>query len=509
MPRRRASIDHLAHRRLAAGAVTIAGVATDASPSTDPLDLEAFRRNAYALVDWIVDYLGGLDERPVREPVSPGDVRAKLPAHAPERPESFQAVLADLDRVVVPGLTHWQHPGWLAYFPAQSSPPAVLGELAAAGLGVQGMLWSTSPAATEIESHVLDWLVDLLGVPQDWKTTGPGGGVLQSGASASTHTALVVAREECLQRTEAGPKDMVAYTSSHAHSSIEKGARMAGFGHIRLLETDREFAARPEALAEAVDADRRAGLAPAFVCSAVGTTGTTGVDPVRRMGEIARAEQMWHHVDAAYAGSAMICEEFRHHQDGLELVDSYVFNPHKWLATNLDCSVMWVADRRPLIAALSVLPPYLHNDASESGQVIDYRDWHGPLGRPFRALKLWFRAALLRGGGPAQDDPHPCDVGTRAGGTHRRPRQALHHRADPVRAGVVRSCRRQQGHRRSGGSDQRQRPLLHHRLRPEPTGSATRVSRWVRPGRPEPTSTPCGTSSTNPPDGRPSFRCPP
>ena len=363
---------------------------TDASASTDPLDLEAFRSNAYALVDWIVDYLGGLDDRPVREPAKPGDIRAKLPGHAPERPESFQDVIADLDRVVVPGLSHWQHPGWFAYFPAQSSPPSVLGELAAAGLGVQGMLWSTSPAATEIESHVLDWLVDLLDVPQEWKTTGPGGGVLQSGASASTHTALVVAREECLQRTEAGPKDMVAYTSSHAHSSVEKGARMAGFGHIRLLETDREFAARPEALAEAVAADRRAGLAPAFVCSAVGTTGTTGVDHVRRMGEIARAEQMWHHVDAAYAGSAMICEEFRHHQDGLELVDSYVFNPHKWLATNLDCSVMWVADRRPLIGALSVLPPYLHNAASESGQVIDYRDWHGPLGRPFRALKLWF-----------------------------------------------------------------------------------------------------------------------
>ena len=356
----------------------------------DPLDLEAFRRNAYALVDWIVDYLEGLENRPVCEPARPGDVRAKLPERAPEDPEGFDAVLADLDRVVVPGLTHWQHPGWFAYFPAQSSPPAILGELAQAGLGVQGMLWSTSPAATEVESHVLDWLVDLLGVPQQWKTTAAGGGVLQSGASQSTHTALVVAREQCLLRTGAGPKDMVAYTSSQAHSSIEKGARMAGFGHIRLLETDREFAARPEALAAAVAGDRQAGLFPAFVCSAVGTTGTAGVDPVRRFGEIARVEQMWHHVDAAYAGSAMICEEFRHHQDGLELVDSYTFNPHKWLATNLDCSVMWVADRRPLIEALSVLPPYLRNAASESGQVIDYRDWHGPLGRPFRALKLWF-----------------------------------------------------------------------------------------------------------------------
>ena len=360
------------------------------APPPDPLDLEEFRRNAHALVDWITDYLATLEERPVREPANPGDVRAKLPDRAPESPEPFDAVLADLDRVVVPGLTHWQHPGWFAYFPAQSSPPSVLGELAAAGIGVQGMLWSTSPAATEIESHVLDWLVDLLDVPKQWKTTGAGGGVLQSGASASTHTALVVAREQCLARSGTGPKDMVAYTSKHAHSSIEKGARIAGYGHVRLLETDHQFAARPEALAAAIAEDRQAGLAPAFVGSAVGTTGTTGVDPVRRLGEIARAEEMWHHIDAAYAGSAMICEEFRHHQDGLELVDSYTFNPHKWLATNLDCSVMWVADRQPLIDALSVLPPYLRDEASESGQVIDYRDWHGPLGRPFRALKLWF-----------------------------------------------------------------------------------------------------------------------
>ncbi len=356
----------------------------------DPLDLEAFRRNGHALVDWVADYLGGLGARPVREPVQPGDVRAKLPDRAPEQAESFEDVLADLDRVVVPGLVHWQHPGWFAYFPAGSSPPSLLGELAAAGFGVVGMLWSTSPAATEIESHVLDWLVDLLGVPQQWKTTGSGGGVIQSGASASTHTAQVAAREECHRRTGASIGNMVAYASGEAHSSVEKGARMAGFGHCRPLETGDDFALRPEVLAAAVAADRRAGLVPAFVCSAVGTTGTTAVDPVRGLAEIARAERMWHHVDAAYAGSAMICEEFRRHQDGLELVDSYTFNPHKWLATNLDCSVMWVADRRPLIGALSVLPPYLRDAASQSGEVIDYRDWHLPLGRSFRALKLWF-----------------------------------------------------------------------------------------------------------------------
>ncbi len=356
----------------------------------DPLDLEAFRASAHELVDWITDYMANLDERPVIEPVSPGDVRAKLPDRAPERSEPVAAMLADLDRVVLPGLSHWQHPGWFAFFPAQASPLAILGEMAAAGLGVQGMLWSTSPAATEIESHVIDWLVDLLGVPQEWKTTSRGGGVLQSGASDSTHTALVVAREECRNRSGAPAENMVAYTSSQAHSSVEKGARMAGYGHLRLLETDQHFAATPQSLIDSIGSDLDAGLTPTCVCTNIGTTGTASVDPLRRFGEIAREHNLWHHVDAAYAGSAMICEEFRHHQDGLELVDSYTFNPHKWLATNLDCSVMWVADRRPLIETLSVLPPYLRNEASASGKVIDYRDWTGPLGRRFRALKLWF-----------------------------------------------------------------------------------------------------------------------
>ena len=358
--------------------------------SDDPLDIEAFRRNGHALIDWLGDYYSGLDSMPVYEPVLPGTVRAQLPERAPEHPEPFAAVLDDLDQVVVPSLAHWQHPGWLAYFPVASSPAAVLGELAAAGLSVEAMMWSSSPAATEVESHVLDWLVDLLGLPQEWKTTSCGGGVLLSGASSATHTALVVAREQCRKRTGAALERMVAYASSQAHSSIEKGARIAGYDHIRLLDTDPEFAARPEALAAVVASDRRAGLEPAFVCSTVGTTGTTAVDPVRHLGEIARAEQMWHHVDAAYAGSAMICEEFRHHQDGIEQVDSYTFNPHKWMATNVECSVMWVADRRPLLDTLGVLPPYLRDEASTAGEVIDYRDWHLPLTRPFRSLKLWF-----------------------------------------------------------------------------------------------------------------------
>ena len=361
-----------------------------ASPPKDPLDIEAFRRNGHALVEWVSDYLTTLDTRRAYPSVEPGAVRAQLPGGPPERPEPFEAVLADLDRVVVPALAHWQHPGCLAYFPAASSPASILGELATAAFGVVGMMWSTSPAATEIESHVLDWLVDMLEVPQAWKTTGPGGGVLQSGASSSTHTALVAARERCRKTTGAALQQMVAYASAQAHSSVEKGARMAGYGHIRLLKPDRQLAARPEALAAAVASDRRASLEPAFVCSTVGTTGTTAVDPVRSLGEISRSEQMWHHVDAAYAGSAMICEEFRHHQDGLKLADSYTFNPHKWLATNVECSVMWVADRSSLIETLGVLPPYLRNEASASGKVIDYRDWQLSLGRPFSSLKLWF-----------------------------------------------------------------------------------------------------------------------
>jgi len=251
------------------------------------------------------------------------------------------------------------------------------------------MLWSTSPACTEIETQVMDWLVDLLGLPAGWKTTATGGGVLQMSASDSTHIALVVARHRAVSAGH-DVGDLVAYTSSQAHSSIEKGANVAGYRHIRLIEVDRDQAMRVDSLHEAVEADLATGLVPTFVGSAVGTTGTTGVDPVRSIAEVARDYHMWHHVDAAYAGTAMICPEFRHHQDGLELVDSYTFNPHKWMMVNFDCSAFFVADRAPLIDCLSILPPYLKNEASESGAVIDYRDWHVPLGRRFRSLKLWW-----------------------------------------------------------------------------------------------------------------------
>ncbi|MEX2424460.1 MAG: pyridoxal-dependent decarboxylase [Acidimicrobiia bacterium] len=346
-----------------------------------------FRRHGKALIDWIADYWEAVADTPILPDVSPGDIRSRLPEHAPERPETFESMMADLDDIVMAGITHWQSPGWFAYFPANVSFPAILGDLAASGLGQQGMLWQTSPATTEIESHVLDWLVDLMALPSEWKTTGPGGGVLQMSASDSTHTAIVVARS---RHTGVEPSRMVAYASSQAHSSIEKGANVAGIGHVRLVETDNEMAMRPDALEAAVLADEDAGLVPMFVCGTVGTTGTTAVDPIRAIGGIAERHDLWFHVDAAYAGNAMICQEFRHHIDGVELADSYTFNPHKWLLTNFDCSVFWVADRRPLIETMSIVPPYLRNAATDRGDVIDYRDWHVPLGRRFRALKLWF-----------------------------------------------------------------------------------------------------------------------
>src|SRR5688500_413918 len=334
------------------------------------MPLDEFRRHGHALVDWVTDYLATVEQRPIHPAVSPGEVRAGLPARPPEQPEPFEDVLADLDRVIMPGITHWQHPGWFSYFPANVSPPSILGELVAAGLGVQGMLWSTSPAATEVESLVMDWLVELLGLPESWRVdTGPGGGVLQMSASDSTHAALVVARERAV-RTGADVRDLVVYASSQAHSSVEKGARVAAFGHVRSVGVDTDLGMDPAALRRSVEQDVADGLVPCAVVSAVGSTGTTAVDPVRAVAEVARAHGMWHHVDAAYAGTAMVCPELRHLQDGVELVDSYTVNPHKWMFTNFDCSAFWVADRRELISTLSILPPYLRDAASESGEVV-------------------------------------------------------------------------------------------------------------------------------------------
>src|SRR3954470_11094638 len=318
---------------------------------------DEFRRHGHEVVEWVAGYLERVRELPIAAAVEPGEIRSKLPEAAPEDPEPFEALLADLDQVVLPGITHWQSPGWFAYFPANVSGPSILAELASAGLGAQGMLWATSPACTEIESVVLDWLVDLMGLPETWKTAvGPGGGVIQMSASDCTHVAHVVARRLAVDRG-AATDDVVAYSSAQAHSSIEKGARVAGIRHVRLIEVDEAFALRPDAFAAAVERDVADGLAPAIVTSAIGTTGTGAVDPVGAIAAVARRHGLWHHVDAAWAGSAMICPELRVQEAGVAAADSFVFNPHKWMFTNFDCSVFWVADREPLIRTMSILPP--------------------------------------------------------------------------------------------------------------------------------------------------------
>jgi aromatic-L-amino-acid/L-tryptophan decarboxylase len=352
---------------------------------------DELRRWGHEVVDWVADYLAGIEQHPVVPDVAPGDVRSWLPPGPPERPEPFADVLADLDRVVVPGTTHWQHPGFHAYFPANTSGPAILADIVSSGLGTQGMLWQTGPACTEVETHVLDWVVDLLDLPDGFRSTGPGGGVIQDSASSATLCALLAARERAV-RAGADLDRLVVYASTQAHSSLEKGARVAGLGsdHVRLIDVDDAFALRPDLLAAAVDEDRAAGRVPCLVMATIGTTSSLAVDPVAAIATVAEAAGMWLHVDGAMAGSAAVCPEFRGLLAGLDRADSFVFNPHKWLFTTFDCSCFFLADRAALLDALSILPEFLRNAASESGAVIDYRDWQVPLGRRFRALKLWF-----------------------------------------------------------------------------------------------------------------------
>jgi aromatic-L-amino-acid decarboxylase len=356
---------------------------------------EDFRRQGREVVEWIARYMETVDEFPVLSKVEPGEIRSRLPEHAPQHGEEFGAMLRDVDDILMPGITHWQSPGFFAYFPSNNSGPSILGELLSAGLGVQGMLWSTSPACTELESHVLDWLVEMLGLPDRFRSQGAGGGVLQDTASNSTLCALLAARERATDfsagRTGVAG-DLAVYASDQAHSSIDKAVRIAGLGSDRLrkIAVDATYALRPDALAEAMQRDREAGYRPCMVMATVGTTSSNAIDPIAPIAEICRREGAWLHVDAAMSGTAALCPEFRWIQTGLEGADSYTFNPHKWMFTNFDCNAFWVADRSVLIRTLSVLPEYLRNAASESGAVFDYRDWHVQLGRRFRALKLWF-----------------------------------------------------------------------------------------------------------------------
>jgi len=356
---------------------------------------DQFRRYGHAVVDWIADYQARIESFPVLSQVKPGQIRASLPNTPPQQGESFEALLADFEKLILPGITHWQSPNFFAYFPCNASGPGILGDLLSSGLGVQGMLWSTSPACTELETHVMDWLVSMMGLPEKFLSSSTGGGVIQDTASSAALCALLAGRERATNYTtnkKGCDGKLVAYASTQTHSSLEKAAMMSGIGsgNLRLIEVDENFALRPDSLERQIAADRQAGLAPCFVCATVGTTSSNAMDPVAAIGEICRRNDVWLHVDAAMSGTAMLCPEFRHLQNGVELADSYNFNPHKWMAVNFDCSCFWVADRRALIQTLSILPEYLRNQATESGAVIDYRDWHTQLGRRFRALKLWF-----------------------------------------------------------------------------------------------------------------------
>jgi aromatic-L-amino-acid decarboxylase len=356
---------------------------------------EQFRRHGREVVDWIADYWESVESLPVGARVEPGEVAAGVPAHPPEVGEPVSALLADLDRVILPGITHWQHPSFYGYFPANASGPAVLGDLLSSGLGVQGMLWATSPAVTELETVVMDWLAELLDLPEAFR----GRGVIQDTASSAVLCALLAA----LHRSSGGSvrrdgvRDRYAvYLSPETHSAGEKAVRIAGLGEaaIRVLDVDPDaLSVTADSLRAAVEADLAAGVTPLMVLATVGSTSTTAVDPVRALGTLCRQHGIWLHVDAAYAGVATVCPELRWLNDGLELADSYATNPHKWLLTNFDCDAFWVADPAALVGALSVLPEFLRNAATESGAVIDYRDWQVPLGRRFRALKLW---AVLR-----------------------------------------------------------------------------------------------------------------
>jgi aromatic-L-amino-acid decarboxylase len=356
---------------------------------------DEFRRHGHAVVDWIADYYSRIESYPVLSRAKPGQIRASLPANPPVKGEKFDAILGDVEKLIIPGITHWQSPNFFAFFPANASGPAILGDLLSSGLGVQGMLWATSPACTELETHVLDWLVGMLGLPEKFLSTNTGGGVIQDTASSASLCALLAARERAsnfASNRQGCNGKLVAYTSTQAHSAIAKGIQITGMGRdsLRLIEVDESFAMRPDLLAQQIDADRRAGLTPCFVCATIGTTSSNALDPLPEIGQICRENGVWLHVDAAMAGTAALCPEFRHTHAGVELADSYAFNPHKWMFTNFDCDCFYVADRKALIQTLSILPEFLRNQATESGAVIDYRDWQIPLGRRFRALKLWF-----------------------------------------------------------------------------------------------------------------------
>jgi aromatic-L-amino-acid decarboxylase len=351
------------------------------------MDKKIFRDFGYKFVDWVSDYLSKLENFPVCSPAKPGDIRKKLPAEPPDKGEPMEKIFQDFKNTVIPGVTHWQHPSWFAYFPANNSPPSILAELLTAGIGAQCMIWQTSPSAAELEEVVLEWLRQMIGLPEGMA------GVIQDTASTATLVALLTSREKAtnFEANQKGiQKPLVVYASEETHSSIEKGVKIAGFGreNLRYISTDQSFAMLPSKLEEAVEQDKKKGLQPACVIATLGTTSSTAVDPLAPIGEICRRHGLWLHVDAAFAGTAAILPEKRWIIEGAEQVDSFVFNPHKWMLTNFDCSGYFVKDPGALIQTFEIHPEYLKTGLDS--QVKNFRDWGIQLGRRFRALKLWF-----------------------------------------------------------------------------------------------------------------------
>lgn len=347
------------------------------------MDHSEFRARAHQMVDWMADYLETVGDRSVLPTTRPGEIRRALPATPPEQGESYDQIFADFERVIVPGLTHWQHPGWFGYFASNNSPPSVLAEMLVAAVAVNGIAWQTSPAATELEQVALDWLRQLLGLPEGLS------GVIQDTASTATFTAVLTARDAAWARVGRAPV-LSFYASEEAHSSVFKAARLAGFTPeaIRRVPTDASYALRPDVLREMIAEDAVRGWVPACVVATVGTTSSTALDPLRAIGTVAREVGAFFHVDAAYGGAAALVPECRAMMDGAELADSLVVNPHKWLLTNFDCSAYFVRDPDLLMRSFAALPEYLKTAAD--GEVVNFRDWGIPLGRRFRALKLWF-----------------------------------------------------------------------------------------------------------------------
>lgn len=359
-----------------------------------PMDAEQLRENGHKMVDFIADYYKTIENFPVLSQVEPGYLRDLIPDSAPNSPESFQQLLDDVRTKILPGVTHWQSPNYFAYYPSNSSVAGFLGEMLSAGLNIVGFSWITSPAATELEMIVLDWLAKLLKLPEDFHSTGNGGGVIQGTASEAILVVLLAARDKVLKRVGKNALEkLVVYTSDQTHSAFQKACQIGGIHpeNCRVLKTDSStnYALSPDLLKEAISCDVAAGLIPFFFCATVGTTSSTAVDPLMALGKIATSNEIWFHVDAAYAGSACICPEYRPYIDGVEEADSFNMNAHKWFLTNFDCSVLWVKDKYSLIQSLSTNPEFLKNKASQADMVVDYKDWQIPLGRRFRSLKLW------------------------------------------------------------------------------------------------------------------------